>query len=57
MRVIKSVWEMRKSGRLVLFEINVTETKQKEANTRKQTLLPIVLIFKTLLRRRQPPFH
>lgn len=36
--VFKVVWKKRKSFRLVLFEMNVSETKQKEENKRNQKL-------------------
>lgn len=34
----KIVWKKRKSVRLVLCDMNVTETKQKEENKRNQKL-------------------
>lgn len=36
--MFKAVWTKRKSVRLVLFEKNVTKTKQKEENKRNQKL-------------------
>lgn len=36
--VFRVVWKKRKSVRLVLFEMNVSETKQKEENERNQKL-------------------